>query len=405
MYNSLQLTVNIVRTSEKILRYISSKRQVSVHELVDYLELSRMAVSRRLANLIAEGKLVKIGKPPKVFYSLTKGKEKTKNIAEVVDSDIEKIIENNFLIIYNTEDGETRIEVMMKGETVWLSQKQMAELFDCSVDNIGLHLKNIYFEGELAETPTSEESSVVQIEGSRRINRPTKLYNLDVIISVGYRINSLRGTQFRIWATQKLKEYMLKGFVMDDERLSEGHVRKTYFEEWEERIRRIRTSEANFYQKVRDVFATSADYNPKMDYAKQFFATVQNKFHYAITGFTAAEIIAGRIDCQKENLGMTNWKGKIITRDQAQIAKNYLAELELKRLNLLVEQFLSFAELQSVEQRVMYMKDWIQKLDDFLILNEKEILQNAGNVSHLEMEKRVRDELAKYNQKRLKNEH
>jgi hypothetical protein len=310
---------------------------------------------------------------------------------------------NNQIIIYNTADGETKVEVRMKGETVWLSQKQMAELFDCSVDNIGLHLKNIYSEGELAENSTSEESSVVQIEGNRRVNRSIIFYNLDAIISVGYRINSLRGTQFRIWATQKLKEYIIKGFVMDDERLSEGRVRKTYFEEWEERIRRIRTSEANFYQKVRDVFATSADYNPKTDYAKLFYATVQNKFHFAITGLTAAEIVNSRADSQKENMGLTNWKGEIITREQAQIAKNYLEEMELKRLNLLVEQFLSFAELQSVEQRVMYMKDWIKKLDDFLILNEKQILQSAGNVSHLEMEKKVREELKKYNQKKISN--
>ena len=310
---------------------------------------------------------------------------------------------NNQIIIYNTEDGETKVEVQMKDDTVWLSQKQMAELFDCSVDNISLHLKNVYIEGELGENRTSEESSVVQIEGGRSIKRPMVLYNLDAIISVGYRINSLRGTQFRIWATQRLKEYIIKGFVMDDERLAEGRVKKTYFEEWEERIRKIRTSEANFYQKVRDVFATSADYNHKTDYAKLFYSTVQNKFHYAITGLTAAEIVSARINSQKENMGLTNWKGEIITREQAQIAKNYLEELELKRLNLLVEQFLSFAELQSVEQRVMYMKDWIHKLDSFLVLNEKEILQNAGNVSHLEMEKKVRKELEKHNQKRLKS--
>ncbi len=309
---------------------------------------------------------------------------------------------NNQIIIYSAENGETKIEVQMKDETVWLSQKQMAELFDCSVDNVGLHLKNVYFEGELIENSTTEESSVVQTEGGRSVNRPIKLYNLDAIISIGYRINSLRGTQFRIWATQKLKEYIVKGFVMDDERLAEGRVKKTYFEEWEERIRRIRTSEANFYQKVRDVFATSADYNFKTDYAKTFYATVQNKFHYAITGLTAAEIISVRIDSQKENMGLTNWKGEIITREQAQIAKNYLEELELKRLNLLVEQFLSFAELQSVEQRVMYMKDWIKKLDDFLVLNEKKILQSSGTISHLEMEKKVRKELERYNQERLK---
>ncbi|MBU2579129.1 virulence RhuM family protein [Patescibacteria group bacterium] len=306
---------------------------------------------------------------------------------------------NNQIIIYNTKDGETKIEVKMKNENVWLSQKQMAELFDCTVDNISLHLKNIFIEAELSENSVTEDSSVTASDGK---NYLVKHYNLDAIISVGYRINSLRGTQFRIWATQKLKEYIIKGFVMDDERLAEGRVKKTYFEEWEERIRKIRTSEANFYQKVRDVFSTSADYNPKTDYAKLFYATVQNKFHYAITGLTAAEIVSARIDSQKENMGLTNWKGEIITREQAQIAKNYLQELELKRLKLLVEQFLSFAELQSVEQRVMYMKDWIHKLDGFLILNEKEILQSAGNISRLEMEKKVREELEKYNQKRLK---
>jgi len=307
---------------------------------------------------------------------------------------------NNQIIIYNTEDGETKIEVKMKDETVWLSQKQMAELFDKDRKTITEHIQNVFKEGELAENSVCRKFQHTAEDGKKY---DVNFYNLDVIISVGYRVNSLRGTQFRIWATQKLKEYIIKGFVMDDERLAEGKVKKTYFEEWEERIRKIRTSEANFYQKVRDVFATSADYNSKTDYAKLFYSAVQNKFHYAITGLTAAEIISARIDSQKENMGLTNWKGEIITREQAQIAKNYLEELELKRLNLLVEQFLSFAELQSVEQRVMYMKDWVQKLDNFLVLNEKEILQSAGDVSHLEMEKKVREELEKYNQKRLKD--
>jgi len=188
---------------------------------------------------------------------------------------------------------------------------------------------------------------------------------------------------------------------MDDQRLASGQVAKTYFEELEERIRKIRTSEANFYQKVKDVFATSADYNPKTDYAQKFFAVVQNKFHFAITGLTAAEIVASRISSARENLGLTSWKGEVVTREQAEIAKNYLEELELKRLNLLVEQFLSFAELQSVEKRVMYMKDWNAKLDDFLILNDKEILTNAGSVSHKQMEQKVRQELAVYHHKKL----
>ena len=310
---------------------------------------------------------------------------------------MKKKLPDNQIIIYNTEDGEIKIEARMKDETVWLTQDQMADLFDKAKSTINEHIQNVYDEKELIL-----ENTMRKFGNSEFSTKPTNYYNLDVIISVGYRVKSLRGTQFRIWATDKLKEYIIKGFVMDDERLAEGRVRKTYFEEWEERIRRIRTSEANFYQKVRDVFATSADYNSKEDYAKLFYATVQNKFHYAITGLTAAEIVSARIDSQKENMGLTNWKGEIITREQAQIAKNYLEELELKRLNLLVEQFLSFAELQSVEQRVMYMKDWIHKLDDFLVLNEKKILQSAGDISHLKMEKKVREELKKYNQKRLK---
>lgn len=244
------------------------------------------------------------------------------------------------------------------------------------------------------------ESKHTAVDGKKY---SVKLYNLDVIISVGYRVNSLRGTQFRIWATQKLREYIVKGFVLDDERLSDGRVAKSYFQELEERIRKIRTSETNFYQKVRDIFATSVDYDPRIDYAKKFFAIVQNKFHYAITGLTASEIVANRIDSNKQNLGLTNWAGEIITREQAEIAKNYLEELELKSLNLLVEQFLSYAERQSVKKRLMYMKNWVKRLDAFLIFNEEKVLNNSGSVSHENMEKKVRTELAKYNQKRVEN--
>jgi hypothetical protein len=304
--------------------------------------------------------------------------------------------QNNKIILYNTEDGKTEIEVSLEGDTVWLSQKQMAELFQKDIRTISEHIANVYKEGEL-----DEKLSIQAKSGNSGIGiaKPIKYYNLDVIISVGHRVKSLRGTQFRIWATQKLREYIVKGFVMDDERLAEGGVKKSYFDEWEERIRRIRASEANFYQKVRDVFATSVDYDPRTDYAKRFFSTVQNKVHFAITGLTASEIITTRIDSKKKSLGLTSWKGEIITRKDAQIAKNYLAELELRRLNLLVEQFLSFAELQSVEQRVMYMKNWIEKLDGFLALNDKEILKDAGNISHLEMEKRVMKELKKFNKR------
>lgn len=304
----------------------------------------------------------------------------------------------NSIIIYSTADGEMKLEVKLENETVWLSQKQMAELFDCSTDNISLHLKNVFKEAELSEKEVTEEYSVTARDGKKYI---VKHYNLDAIISVGYRINSLRGTQFRIWATQKLKEYIIKGFVLDDNRLAGGKTSKPYFQELEERIRRIRTSEANFYQKVRDIFATSVDYDPKVDYAKKFFAVVQNKFHYAITGLTASELVVSRIDSNKDSLGLTNWSGEIITREQAEIAKNYLEELELKKLNLLVEQFLSYAELQSVEEKLMYMRDWIRKLDEFITFNEKKLLLDSGSVSRDDMEERVRLELAKYNQKRI----
>lgn len=305
---------------------------------------------------------------------------------------------SNQIIIYNSEDGQAKLEVRLDGDTVWLSQKQMAELFDKDVRTVNEHIKNVFAEGELKEDSVIRKFRITASDGKQY---ETSHYNLDVIISIGYRVSSLCGTQFRIWATQRLKEYIVKGFTMDDERLAEGKVAKSYFEELEERIRKIRTSEKNFYQKVRDVFATSADYNPKVDYAKQFFSIVQNKFHYAITGLTAAEIVVNRVDGEKANMGLTNWKGEIITREQAEIAKNYLEELELKRLNLLVEQFLSFAELQSVEKRVMYMKNWIQKLDDFLRLNDKEILGDAGSVSHKDMERKVRDELESFNQKQI----
>jgi hypothetical protein len=265
------------------------------------------------------------------------------------------------IILYRTEDGKTQVQVVLQDETVWLTQAQMAELFQKDVRTINEHIQNIYQEGELEKAPTIRKFRIVQTEGKRKVTRDVDAYNLDVIISVGYRVKSHRGTQFRIWATQRLREYIVKGFVMDDERLEKRAT--NYFDELIERVRRIRTSERNFYEKVRDVFATSIDYDPKTDYAKQFYAVVQNKFHYAIHGHTAAELIAKRIDSTKEHMGLTNWSGKIITASDAKIAKNYLGELELKRLELLVEQFLSFAELRSVERIPMYMSDWLKKLD------------------------------------------
>ena len=302
--------------------------------------------------------------------------------------------EKGQLLLYQTENGEPDIQVMLKDESVWLAQKQMAELFQTSRENITLHIGNVYKEGELSEHATCKEFLHVRQEGSRTVQRKVMFYNLDMIISVGYRINSHRGTQFRIWATQRLREYMVKGFVMNDERLANGYT--DYFDELIERVRRIRLSEKNFYQKVRDIFATSMDYNSKTEFAHRFYATVQNKFHYAIHGHTAAELISERVNGNKLNLGLTNWKGEIITAYDATTAKNYLGEMELKRLELLVDQFLSFAELRSVERVPMYMSDWITKLDEFLVLNEKEILHDFGKVKRKDMEVKVRIELAKY---------
>jgi hypothetical protein len=252
----------------------------------------------------------------------------------------------------------------------------------------------VFKEGELKREATVAKIATVQQEGSRTITREVEYYNLDVIISVGYRVKSHRGTQFRIWATGTLREYLVKGFVLNDERL-EGNERN-YFDELVERVRRIRTSERQFYRKVLDIFATSIDYDTKTAQAQEFFATVQNKFHYAIHGRTAAELITERIDSQAPAMGLTHWSGKVVTAKDARIAKNYLQELELKRLDLLVEQFLVYAELQAVEKRPMYMQQWVQKLDDFLRFNEKEILQHKGKVSRQAMEAAVRAALPRY---------
>lgn len=303
------------------------------------------------------------------------------------------------IIIYRAQDGDTEVQVTTDGETVWLTQAQMSELFRTSSQNITLHLKNIYGEGELSEEATCKESLQVRQEGNRSVQRVVKVYNLDVIISVGYRVKSVVGTHFRIWATQQLREFLTKGFIVDDDRLA---GKKTdYFDELVERVRSIRTSERNFYQKVTDIFALSVDYDSKSDLAHRFFALVQNKFHYAIHGHTAAELIVGRVDSKKPNMGLQTWKGTVITSEDAKIAKNYLEVTELKRLELLVEQFLSFAELRSMERTPMHMTDWVQKLDGFLRLNDKAILQGPGVVKRTDMEKKVRDELAAYNKRIL----
>lgn len=309
---------------------------------------------------------------------------------------------NSQILLYQTGDGKTKIEVKLQDETVWLTKKQMAELFNVRKQDIDYHVRNVFETGELDEKATTKNILVLQKEGSRMVHRNVDFFNLDMIISVGYRVNSYRGTQFRIWATQQLREYIIKGFVMDDERLAEGENagKLNYFGELLERVRKIRASEKNLYEKVRDIFATSIDYNPKTENAKTFYAAVQNKFHYAITGQTAAEIIVDRIDSGKNNLGLTNWNGEYIKRKDTEIAKNYMLEKELRQLYLLVEQFLSFSEFQIERERPMYMADWKRKLDEFLRFNELEILKGKGSISHKKMEEVVKNELKEYYQRK-----
>jgi hypothetical protein len=286
---------------------------------------------------------------------------------------------NSEIILYQTEDGSTRIEVHLESESVWLTQAQIGELFQKAKSTISEHISNVFTEGELDENSVVRFFRTTAADGK---SYDTAFYNLDVIISVGYRVKSLRGTQFRIWATQRLREYIVKGFTLDDERLKETGYGNRYFEELLERIRDIRTSEKNFYYKVREIYTTSVDYGASSETTQQFFATIQNKFHWAIHHHTAAELIAGRADAARQNMGLTTFKGEKVRKGDVSIAKNYLSLDELKQLNLLVDQYLSFAESQALQRKVMYMKDWIKKLHDILTINDREILADAGNVSH-----------------------
>ena len=274
-------------------------------------------------------------------------------------------------LVYQTEDGKLKIDVRFEGETVWLTQQHMTELFQTTQQNVSLHVRNIYEEGELLEEATHKESLSVRREGARSVQRRVEFYNLDVIISVGYRVKSLRGTQFRIWATQRLREYIVKGFLLDDERLKNPDQPFDYFEELLRRIQDIRTSERRFYQKITDIYATSIDYDPTQEVSLLFFKTVQNKVHWAITGQTAAEIVHGRGDAARPNLGLTNWRGAVIRKQDVAIAKNYLSEPELAALNNLVEGYLIFAQGQAMRRVPMHMPDWIEKLNGFLTLNDR----------------------------------
>ncbi|MBI4289100.1 MAG: virulence RhuM family protein [Chloroflexi bacterium] len=299
----------------------------------------------------------------------------------------ELIPQGSDLILYSTPDGRVRVEVVFQDESFWLSQKRMAELFGVEVHTINYHLKEIYASNELREEGTIRKIRIVQQEGDRRVSREIDLYHLDTIIAVGYRVNSRQATQFRIWATNTLREFIVKGFVLDDERLKQGkRFGKDYFDELLERIREIRASERRFYLKITDIYEQcSVDYDPNADITQAFFKTVQNKLHWAITGKTAAELIAERAHADKPNMGLQTWKnaphGKIMKSD-VRVAKNYLAEKEIKDLERVVSMYLDYAENQAARHILMKMTDWVQKLDAFLEFNEYQVLNNAGTVSH-----------------------
>ena len=307
--------------------------------------------------------------------------------------------ENNGIIIYQDEDGVTKVNVRFSNEDVWLTQNQLAEIYDTTQENISMHIKNIYEDKELDENRTYKKFLLVRQEGARQVKRNIDHYNLDVIIALGYRVQSQIATRFRRWATERLHEYIQKGFTMDDDRLKQGGNR--YFRELLQRIRDIRASERNFYQQVTDIYATSTDYDPRANLTKQFFATVQNKLHYAVHEHTAAEIIYERVDSDKPLVGMTNFKGDYITRDDVKIAKNYLTEGELQRLNLLVSQFLDFAEFQALEQRPMRMQDWIQALDRQIINLQRKLLEGKGSISHKQAIEKAEYEFTIYRKREM----
>jgi len=304
------------------------------------------------------------------------------------------------IILYQTDDGKIRVEVRFEHENVWLTQKLMAELFDTTVANINIHLKNIFQGGELQQNLVIKEFLITASDGKKY---KTKMYGLEVIIAVGYRVNSARGTLFRQWATDRLKEYMVKGFTMDDARLKQGGYRSRYFEELLERIRDIRSSERMLYQKVTDIYATSIDYRKDAEETELFFKTVQNKMHFAVSGKTAAEIITQRADSKKPLMGLTNFSGLHPIQRDIYIAKNYLNERELEMLNRIVDAYLSFAEIQAKSEHAMSMKNWISKLDEYLKILGKGILKNAGSISAQDAENKAFGEYEKFRIEQDKN--
>ena len=306
----------------------------------------------------------------------------------------------NKLILYKDEDGKVSVNTRFADEDVWLTQDQLAEIYQTTQENISMHISNIYADGELDKEGTYKKFLLVRQEGKRQVRRNIDHYNLDVIIALGYKVQSAIAVRYRRWATRLLHEFIQKGFVMDDERLKQGGNR--YFKELLQRIRDIRSSERNFYQQVTDIYATSTDYDPRSKTTKLFFSTVQNKMHYAVHEHTAAELIYERVDNEKPFVGMTNFKGNYVTRDDVKIAKNYLTELELQRLNLLTSQFLDYAEFQALEQNPMTMADWVAALDDQILRLRKNILEGTGTVSHQEAIEKAEREFEIYREREMR---
>lgn len=305
-------------------------------------------------------------------------------------------------LLYQTPDGDSQIEVKLQNDTVWLSLDQMAELFQRNKSTISRHIKNVLEDGELQEEATIANFATVQNEGTRKVERVIAYYNLDMIISVGYRVHSYRGVQFRIWATKVLKEYIVKGFAMNDDLLKRAGG-GNYFDELLARIRDIRSSEKVFYRKVLEIYALSIDYDPRVEMTQKFFKTVQNKMHYSVHGHTAAEIIYERADAEKDFMGLTTWSGAMPSKPEAEIAKNYLTHEEIKSLNRIVSLYLDFAEMQAEEHRPMYMKDWINILDDFLRISRKDILTHAGKISAKLAKEKVDQEYDKFKERTKNN--
>ena len=305
-------------------------------------------------------------------------------------------------LLYQTPDGDSQIEVKLQNDTVWLSLDQMAELFQRNKSTISRHIKNVLEDGELQEEATIANFATVQNEGTRKVERVIAFYNLDMIISVGYRVHSYRGVQFRIWATKVLKEYIVKGFAMNDDLLKRAGG-GNYFDELLARIRDIRSSEKVFYRKVLEIYALSIDYDPRVEMTQKFFKTIQNKMHYSVHGHTAAEIIYERADAEKDFMGLTTWSGAMPSKPEAEIAKNYLTHEEIKSLNRIVSLYLDFAEMQAEEHRPMYMKDWINILDDFLRISRKDILTHAGKISAKLAKEKADQEYDKFKERTKNN--